>query len=155
MEGQAEAYSQILSSEVFTPPCSAGHQPNNPTVFVSHIPPAPASSFSLPNSIFISQHSSSSLQLQSAEHGWCLTLQFWGYNMTLSNLHTSLSLLVSFLCCPYFCIILNYHYPSLSKAALLVFKDKAPTLEKKILWWFGSHGQRIVQIYNCVSTLIN
>jgi len=39
------------------------------TGFLSHIPPAPASSSSLPNSIFLSHHSSSSLQLQPAEHG--------------------------------------------------------------------------------------
>ena len=49
--------------------CSAGEQPTSSTVFLSHVPPAPASSSSLPNSVFLSQHSSSSFQLQPAEHG--------------------------------------------------------------------------------------
>ena len=36
---------------------------SSPTVFVFHVPPVLASSSSLPNSIFLSQHSSSNLQL--------------------------------------------------------------------------------------------
>jgi len=43
---------------------SAGLQPSSATVFPSHIAPAPASSHQPGNSIFLSQHSSSSLQLQ-------------------------------------------------------------------------------------------
>jgi len=47
--------------------CSAGGFPSSATVFPSHTPPAPASSHQPGNSVFLSQHSSSSLQLQPAE----------------------------------------------------------------------------------------
>ena len=40
---------------------------SSPTVFSSHTTPATSSSSSQPNSIFLSYHSSSSLQLQPAE----------------------------------------------------------------------------------------
>ena len=40
---------------------------SSPTVLFSHTTPAPASSSSQPNSIFLSHHSSSSLQLQAAD----------------------------------------------------------------------------------------
>jgi len=69
---------------------------------------------------------------------YCSVSQFLGLKYdTVQFVHVqSMSLLVSFLCCPYFCIILNYHYPSLSKAALVVFKDKASTLAKSslVIW---------------------
>ena len=45
------------------------------TVNLSHIPPAPASSYQSGNSVFLSHHSSSSLQLQPAERGECFFLQ--------------------------------------------------------------------------------
>ena len=48
---------------------SAGEQPSSATVNPSLIPPAPASSHQPDNSIFLSHHSSSSLQLQHAERG--------------------------------------------------------------------------------------
>ena len=47
--------------------CSAGHLPSSATVFSSHTTPATSSSSSQPNSIFLSHHSSSSLQPQPAE----------------------------------------------------------------------------------------
>jgi len=43
------------------PPCSAGAPASNPTVFLSHIAPALASSHQPDNSVFLSHHSSSSL----------------------------------------------------------------------------------------------
>ena len=54
---------------VFRYLCSAGLLFSSATVIFSHTTPATGSSCSQPNSIFLSQHSSSSLQLQSAEHG--------------------------------------------------------------------------------------
>ena len=51
---------------------SAGVVASSATVFPSHIAPAPASSHQPGNSVFLSYHSSSSLQLQPAECsvGW-------------------------------------------------------------------------------------
>ena len=49
--------------------CSAGLLSSSATVISSHTTPATSSSSSQPNSIFLSQHSSSSLQLQPAERG--------------------------------------------------------------------------------------
>src|SRR6185312_4205185 len=47
--------------------CSAGLLSSSVTVIFSHTTPATSSSSRQPNSIFLSQHSSSSLQLQPAE----------------------------------------------------------------------------------------
>ena len=49
------------------PLCSAGHLFSSATVFFSHTTPVISSSSSHPNSIFLSHHSSSRLQLQPAE----------------------------------------------------------------------------------------
>ena len=50
---------------------SAGLVASSATVIFSHTTPATSSSSSQPNSIFLSHHSSSSLQLQPAEHSEC------------------------------------------------------------------------------------
>ena len=50
---------------------------SSPTVFLSHIPPALASSHQPGNSVFLSHHSSSSLQLQPAEHGVYVQLKLY------------------------------------------------------------------------------
>ena len=47
--------------------CSAGLEASSSTLFLSHIAPAPAYSHQSCNSIFLSHHSSSNLQLQPAE----------------------------------------------------------------------------------------
>ena len=51
--------------------CSAGLFSSSATVISSHTTPASSSNSSQPNSIFLSQHFSSSLQLQTAECGVC------------------------------------------------------------------------------------
>jgi len=60
-------FSSILLPEQNQSLRSAGLQPSSATIFPSHITPAPASSHQPGNSIFLSHHSSSSLQLQPAE----------------------------------------------------------------------------------------
>ena len=50
---------------------SAGLQPSIATVFSFHIAPAPASSHQSGNSVFLSHHSNSSIQLQPAERIMC------------------------------------------------------------------------------------